>query len=151
MKAGNSILVVTSILAVLALVGNWGAGETTCVAEEFEELYGTWVNPDYNTETIPAKTVLNPDGTSLSYGTEDSTVGRWPGKLAITDKWSDSEGNVWYKVSYTYKMGGDSATSYRLARVSNSGATLEWVESRSEYPKELSSKHPSYMIYQRQQ
>ena len=137
----KSLLALAFIVTIVAFSGNAVAEEKAYVPTQDEELFGTWVNPDYNTESEPAKTVLNPDGTSLSYGTEDSTLGR-PGKFSITDKWSDSEGNVWYKYSYTFKMGGYSETRYQLVRISNSGKTRESVYSRAECPKELDSNHP---------
>ena len=116
-----------------------------------EELFGTWINPDYNTATSAAKVVRNPDGNVVSFGTLDSTVVRVRGKFSIEDKWIDSEGNIWYKVITTWSMGGDVTSRYELYKISNSGATMEFVSSRAEYPNELSKKNVSYMIYHRQQ
>ena len=147
----KSLLALILCLVLVAFSGNALAEEKAYVPKQDEELYGTWVNPDYNTETSPAKTLLNPDGTSLSYWKEESTLVATRGNFSITDKWSDSAGNVWYKITYTWKMGGYSETGYELARISNSGKTYEYVSSRAEYPKELSPKHPSYSIYHRQQ
>ena len=147
----KSLLALAFILTVVAFSGNAAAEEKAYVPKDNEELYGTWVNPDYNTETFAAKTLLNPDGTILYYWKEESTVVATRGNFSITDKWSDSEGNVWYKTTYTWKMGGYSESGYELARISNSGKTYESVYSHPECPKELSPKHPSYMIYHRQQ
>jgi hypothetical protein len=139
----NRLSALALSIAALVFIGS------VCAASE--EFFGTWVNPDYNTETLCAKVVCNPDGTQLSFGTIDTTVVRYRGKFSITEKWTDAEGNIWYKVIATSSVGGYSETSYGLYRIRNSGATMESVGSRAEYPKELNPKHPSYNIYQRQQ
>ena len=142
---------ITVILISLIFFINFAHSGETYIPNENEELNGTWVNPDYNTSTIAAKIVNNPDGSRVTYGTTDSNVIRSRGEATIKDKWADAEGNVWYKVVSEYKLGGLSSTYYSLIKVSNSGKTLEYVSSRAGYPKELSEKHPDYHIYHRQQ
>lgn len=70
-----------------------------------EELYGTWKNEDYNT-TDPtsvryAKLVFNQDSTVSSYLSTTTKTTLWMGSYEITKKWTDTDGNIFYKFSST--------------------------------------------------
>lgn len=101
-----------------------------------EELYGTWVNTDYNTVSgVAAKRIFTPDGTWAKYKTVDTEV--WEsGTFTVTHKWRDHEGNIWYKLIALHPRTGK---YYFLAKVSNSGTTLECASSIFDYPAALES------------
>lgn len=110
-----------------------------------EELYGTWKNEDYNT-TDPtsvryAKLVFNQDSTVSSYLSTTTKTMLWMGSYEITKKWTDTDGNIFYKFSSTPKGGTYSSEPvYWTVCISNSGKTLEYGFSSSDYPNEKELK-----------
>jgi hypothetical protein len=96
------------------------AGEDYYFAREDEELYGSWVNLYYGTNP-PQKLVYNPNGTGWSATNANSKLPDW--------KISDS--------------------GYSLCRISNSGKTLEYMNSHTDYPKEIDPKNSYYRKYNR--
>ena len=133
-------LVITLSVLVLILTGSSLAGA--------EELYGIWKNEDYNS-TDPfadrfAKLVFNQDGTFSSYNTTATKTMRWMGSFEITEKWTDSDGNIWYKLSSTIKGAYSTEPFYWTVSISNSGKTLEYGFSGSDYPNEKDLKKAYY-------
>ena len=152
MKTRNIILRVILIFAVLVLLISCATGKKAYVARENEEIYGTWVNTSYGTtkDFFPQKRIINPDGTLEEYGGM-ADIAHFPGKYTIIDKWTDSEGNIWYKLITEY--GGKTYGAkpfYELHKISNSGLTWEFVSSTEAYPTEIDPDHPMYFIYYRQ-
>ncbi len=121
----------------------------------FEELYGTWVNTDYNAVSgVAAKKTFAPDETWANYKRIDTNV--WQsGKFTITHRWRDHEGNIWYKLVALHPRTGN---YYFLAKVTNSGTTSECASSIFDYPATLESNScvgsheliAEYSIYYRQ-
>ena len=147
MKTRKSILVTISILTLFVLVGAGATGKKTCVAADSEEYYGTWINADYNGTTKLAKLILRPDGTRATYVNDSDTYPSYSGSYTVTERWTDSEGNIWIKVE---ALGENiHVTSYELYKLSNSGKTLEWVWDLSDYPTEMDANHRKYHIYYR--
>ena len=70
----------------------------------------------------------------------------------ITDSWTDSEGDSWFKVEWHIGayVEGAKARQYKLSKISNAGRTLEFVLSKIEYPTEIDPKHSDYHIHYRQ-
>ena len=62
-----------------------------------DDIYGTWVNPDYNEKGQYAKIINNPDGTYEWYSKDTDTEPAWTGQHTITDSWHDRKGNLWVK------------------------------------------------------
>jgi hypothetical protein len=136
----KTYLVITLSVLVLILTGISLAGA--------EELFGTWKNEDYNT-TDPAsdryaKLVFNQDGTVSSYLSTTTKTMRWMGSYEITKKWTDTDGNIFYKFSSTMKGTYSSDQFYWTVRISNSGKTLEYAFSSSDYPNEKELKKAYY-------
>ena len=99
-----------------------------------EKIYGIWVNKEYEgTGTYP-RWDYNSDGTWASYA---DIEGRpvWGGKYTITEKWTDSEKNVWYKTQWINKMEGYSG--FGLLKISDSGNTIEQQFSLVDYPSKI--------------
>ncbi len=139
-----SILIIVLIIcsAVIAVGG-----------KKEEELYGTWVNSDYNESAETAKIIVDPDpgirddanGTVIGYlrESDEQPAGRFT--FRIEEKWIDDEGNIWYKIE------AFSHTRYNhLWKISNTGNTLEYVRTRPNYPDEIDPNHPNYRILYRQ-
>lgn len=99
--------------------------------EDSEDLYGTWVNPEYDTISgLAVKRVFTPDGTWAKYERID-TDARISGTFTITDRWTDGNQNIWYKVAVVHPRTGK---YYLLAKLSNSGTALECACSIFDYP-----------------
>jgi len=147
MKSAKPILSVISVFAILILVGIWAIGEQMCVAQEEEEICGTWLNTEY--KRPPQKWIFSPGGTCELYNMESSPSPLFEATYTITERWTDSEGNIWYKVKAPGKFLGEEVEWYLLARVSDSGKTLEYVRHPVDYHKELDPNHPSYRVYYR--
>jgi hypothetical protein len=66
------------------------------------------------------------------------------GPFEITEKWTDTDGNIWYKLSSTLKGAYSTEPFYWTVRISNSGKTLEYALSSSDYPNEKDLKNSYY-------
>jgi hypothetical protein len=158
MKTRTLVSIVILVLTVLIIIGSCATSKKAYVAKEDEELYGTWVNPEYDNTSAgePGRMIIK-NGTYEIYGL--SNITRWliQGEYTITDKWTDSDGNVWYKYMVTklwYQTGVTRTDPlYGLAKISNSGRTLERVYSGIDYPRELSQVilEYTYQIHYRQE
>ena len=70
-------------------------------AGDVEEIYGTWINLEYEKSgRSHAKLIYSSDGTWSMFLTELSEFPSATATFIIEDKWIDSNGNIWYKVSY---------------------------------------------------
>jgi hypothetical protein len=142
----KTILVIMLSLALLIFA------ETT--SAESENIWGTWVNteqPKGRYHHVSEKRVFSPDGMVKFYYYESSQSPEFEGTYAITEKWTNSDGNTWYKMKASGKSikYGDKAEWYFLARISDSGKTLEYVYHPLEYHKKLDPNQPSYRILYR--
>jgi len=150
MKSRKSISNGALILMAAALIVS--CAKKPYVAKEDEEIYGTWVNTSYGTtkDFFSQKRIYKPDGTLEEYGGM-ADIAHLAYKYTIIDKWTDSEGNIWYKLITEY---GDktygSRPAYELRKISNSALTLEFVFSMDNYPTEIDPNHRYYFIYYRQ-
>jgi hypothetical protein len=119
-----------------------------------EELYGTWVNSDYNASAENAKRVINSDtgirddanGTIYFYTREYDERPEGGITFRIEEKWKGDEGSIWYKIEPFGMM-----VVYELWKISDSGATLEIASTRQTYPDEIDPTHVNYRIYYRQE
>ncbi|MCK4829951.1 hypothetical protein KA005_80255, partial [bacterium] len=123
MEARKLISGVILPLAVLLLIAS--CAKKPYAAKEDEEIYGTWVNTSYGTtkDLFSQKRIYKSDGTLEEYGGM-ADIAHLTYKYTIIDKWTDSEGNIWYKLITEY---GDktygSRPAYELRKISNSGLT----------------------------
>lgn len=118
------------------------------IAGKNEEIYGTWINPDYDRINMSARIINKPDGTVESYSTLFLPVPICTGARTIINKWTDSVGNIWYK-SIEKSIG--CGAYYELHRISNSGKTWEHAYSSIDYPAEIDPDDvtANYRIYYR--
>jgi len=116
---------------------------------EKEEIYGTWINPDYGGDWAVQKIIIDPNGTEKRFHSRHDLAAGYTCPFTLIDKWTDSEGNIWYKMFWT--LGNIEWKMYEIIRISNSGKTLEYVFSEIDFPKEITADHPDYRIYYRQE
>ena len=121
------------------------AGEDYYFARDDEELYGTWITLYYGTNP-PQKLVYNPNGTGWSATNANSKLPALKIRYLITGKWMNSRGHIMYK---THWVGSWGDSGYSLCRISNSGKTLEYMNSHNDYPKEIDPNSSYYRKYNR--
>jgi hypothetical protein len=149
MKA-RMLLIISIILLATAIVAG-GCATTKKVSKKDYRFYsGTWINEEYNTHPHLARWVIRPDGTYDGYfrttDTEKATIGNYK----IVDKWTDSEGNVWYKEHVWHgEIFEGKPAGYSLDRFSDSGNVWEYVSITGDFPVEINENHPRYHIYYR--
>lgn len=138
----KSLAVLLSAVAFLVLSGKLSADDKTYAPTDNEELYGVWVNEDYRGQKI----VFYSDGTwGVAFKAKEKAVGKSP--YEIKEKWTDSEGNIWYKATIESPYRG---SGYLLVRLSNSGNTYESVWDGAECPKKIDQNAAYYRIRYRQ-
>ena len=139
----TSILILVLIVCTAVLMGS---------KKKEEELYGTWINTNYNTVAKMAKYVFKPesirddaDGMYTLYVRDYDENPYESVSFRIEDKWTDDEGNIWYKFEpfAVFKY-------YALFKMSDSGQTLEMIFSNQDYPTEMDPTDIEYRIYYRQ-
>ena len=127
------------------------AGEKTYVVKENEELYGTWVNPSYSSATpgkaSDQKIIFRTDMTFERFRwLAGDYVSVWSGAYKITDKWTDSKANIWYKIQWErfHLM-----EHFGLFKLSDSGKKCEFVTDPIEYgyPKKIDPDTISYRVF----
>jgi hypothetical protein len=99
-----------------------------------EKIYGIWVNKEYDATEAYPRWDYNSDGTWASYvKIGDQPV--WGGKYTITEKWTDSEKNVWYKIKWVNTM--TAYEGFGLLKISDSGNTIEQQFAVGDYPSKI--------------
>jgi len=137
-------------------VRTW-AQESVIVKGE-EEIYGTWVNADNRADVLHGqKVVVGPDAMRIFCIVSDLECGMevsWDS----TSKWTDSEGNVWYKTLGTSTGGLYLGARWQtLEKVSKSGMTWERAMNLLEmgrfnpafYPRAMDPKGIYYRVLYR--
>jgi len=114
-----------------------------------DDIYGTWINADYNEKALMAKVTINPDNTSQWYRTLTDTDPDYSANITFTDSWYDNDGNLWIKFTTVWTHKGN--TSYWLSKCSDSGIVWEKVSSGIDYPEELSPIAGTHSILYRQE
>ena len=140
MKARTLVSILILILAVLVIAGSCATNQMKHISKDYE-IYGTWVNPEYNETFAEAKLAFSPDGKLRGYGKDISTDYE-KAEFIITNKWVDSKGIVWY--TYRFKMLYGSIWTYVLVKISDSGKALEFAEAGSDYPTEVNPDNAMY-------
>ena len=149
MKTRTYVVLLTMIVAITLLIA---------CGNKKEEMYGTWINEDYKGNTPPfEKFIITSDGKMEFFKTEvapwepeiELSDGEWMPCdfhiFTIDDKWSDSDGNIWYKVAA--RVGGYekiATNAYLLMKVSDSNNVLEYMVGRLGYHEELDSSAVKY-------
>ena len=159
MKKHVMILGTLVCLLILVFPGGCRPGEYT--PKPREELYGTWINKSYSghydpNKLDPQKEIIDSNGYHVFRFIDDSGE-HWTGAETITSRWTDSEGNIWYK---TYKggwtdMSEKTVVPHFLYKLSKSATVRESVYvtrasyAPSAFPTKIDPKDPSYLVYNR--
>jgi hypothetical protein len=126
------------------------------VPNSAEELYGTWLNPDYEgSVTKHAKVTIHSTGFFEAFSGLNQVSPTETGVITIVKKWKGSEGSLWYITFFRDSMGGD---SFGLQKVSKNGLVWEgfWTQANvagseeSLVEENLTAEYPHYQIYDRQ-
>jgi len=120
MNPRRLLLGAMAVLLVIVPVGGWA--QEKYVPKDNEELYGTWTNEQ---NVTLQKAVDFPGGYECYSGISDSTPYE-TGTEQIETKWTDPEGNIWYKTFGT--VTGGIGKGYRwqdLIKISKSGRVRE--------------------------
>ena len=113
-----------------------------------DDIYGTWVNADYNEKAPRAKWIRHKNGTLELYNKINDNEPSYTGKETMTGSWHDEEGNLW---TQSITVFNHDSMSYLLSKYSDSGNVWELVWSEAKYPNEMSPIGGNYSIYYRQE
>ena len=119
MRRLPKILNVLAGFLLLALLEGCGPGKYT--PKPIEELYGTWTNNSYSgridgTTYLPQKVVIASSGYTVYRFIDDA--GRWEvGSEQIDRRWTDSEGNIWYRTHSSHTSDGSGIRVFRPVKV----------------------------------
>jgi hypothetical protein len=128
------------------------ATEKKVTKRDYRFVSGTWINEEYNSHPHLARYVIRRDGTFDGYFKTTDTKEAVSGHYVIVEKWTDLEGNIWYK-SHTWGvvMVEGKLLRYELAKFSNSGKVYENIALPGGFPTELDENNFHYHIYYRQE
>jgi hypothetical protein len=153
MKGGKIILFV--LLCTLTHILLVGCVPSKYVPKPNEELYGTWIN-----EKMSAQKYINATGRWAEYLKSSDSSSHKEFAAEIVSKWTDSEGNIWYKTTRNDISGpyaGFKTTA--LSKLSKNGTVWEsvWTEPENEaevtnptYPTKIDPNDPKYTVYYRE-
>jgi hypothetical protein len=150
MKTKMLISTLILILAVLIIAGSCATKKEVVKKKEFyfpkynEELYGTWINKEYDSAEYPGKFRIYLWGYFETFHPFDSEKTQEKGTFTIVKKWTDQEGNIWYNTYVQYS--GSTRLYYNLEKISNNGNTWEYVTTTVDFPTE-SDMHPEFQLY----
>ena len=162
MKCMRAKPLVFSMLAsscVVLLLAACGPGRYT--PKPNEELFGTWTNMSYSGEVseranLPQKQVIDGTGYHI-FRFADDAAQYWTGNEQIVSRWTDSEGNIWYKA---YRGGWNDGTKtlvpHTLYKLNKSATAMESVTAIRDtytpgaFPNKIDPKDPSYLAYARE-
>ena len=120
-----------------------------------EECYGTWINDKTINQGHIQKKVCGPDG-NKDYSEISDPTPVFEDEQQIDSKWTDAEGNIWYKTYGTVKAGAYKGTKWQeLDKLSKSATVWEYVFcivadfSPNNYPSEVSPTNGNYRIFYR--
>ena len=111
-----------------------------------DEICCTWFNLKHVEGKFPQKIMFHYDGTYATYKEMVSSNTLSRGTFQVTKKWSDSNGDIWYKIIKEDSIKGK---QFQLTKVSQNGRKLEFVCSKDNFPNEINSNSDSYCNYMR--
>ena len=157
MKTKTLVCVLVFLVVVLTIVGSYASDKEKYgfyVPNPKEELYGTWVNKEYSGTLLAyyQKWVFRFWGYAKQYNNVADKLSVFQNTFFLVDKWSDSEGNIWYKIYIqegSWKYGW-----FAVVKFSKGGTVFEYTDAA--YPlmwpseADLEPDNPKYRIYHRQ-
>ncbi len=146
MKIRTFVSILILVLAVLIIAGSCATVSKSYKRDFKKDMVGTWLNQEYyKYEFVTSKAIVNPDQTVELYDKEGD---KWPttAKIIIKDRWTDSEGNIFYKIESIYPI----RTEYELWKLNNSRTIWELMFRAMEHYTEIDPNSTNYRIYYRQ-
>ncbi len=151
MNAARVFLISSALIFIIA----FGAtAQDECIPKADEEIYGTWIVKNLN-QTELQKIVLSVKGMDRFSLLSDTTPYD-NATYEIDAKWTDSEGNIWYKVYGIQTSGVWKGYTYvELDKLSKSGIVWEaqfaplGLNGKVDpmlYPKEFNANSPYHGI-----
>ena len=144
------MMLLIMVLACLTSFGDDKEKYGFYVPRNNEEIYGTWVNMTYpgTSRMYPQKIVMHFWGEWEEYreATDENFA---TGTFVLVDRWTDSEGNIWYK-DYI-RMRNDINPTFELDKISKDGTVWEYVFGNHDFPTadNMNSTNPYYRIFYR--
>jgi len=141
---------------LLALMLALGCATGPVAVAPDDPLFGTWVNEQYDQAGTSyfAKRVYLPDGRELDYDYIAATEPSRECRDTIDKAWIDAEGNHWYRIhtiGWQYPNKELQVERFSLSRISARGTVLEQLSGHYDYPEELISTLPDYVVYHKQE
>ena len=149
MKTRMFVLISFLVLGVLIVAGSCATQKQAYIPKPNEELYGTWVNTDYDGVEEDQKFINYNWGYTESFQlVTDQYVGL-QSAFYIMDKWTGSEGIIWYKVTWQFR--GSPNMRFYLVKINDTEGSWEQVWSYKDFPSEsdLTPEHVQYDIWYR--
>ena len=151
MKTRMLVTIFILLLAVLIIAGSCATQKQAYIPKPNEEIYGTWVNTDYNGVGKGQKYILYRWGYAEAFRLVTDQYVNYPCVFHLMDKRTDSEGSILYKVTWQFK--GDTKIIFQLTKINENEGSYERVWSYKDFPSEsdLTPEHVHYAIYYRQE
>ncbi len=126
MKARMYLQILIVIIAILIMMGNCATRKKAISDEVFVKVWsGTWINVENNVRVIKFhKAIFHADGSYDHYYEIKDTIFHDTTKFTFYEKWTDTEGNIWYKAHWE---NNHFVEGYSIGKFSNSGNTYEEV------------------------
>jgi len=150
MKTRMFISILILVFALLTISESY-ATDKKDFKKDYRFIAGTWINEEYNSHAHIGKFVIRRDGSYDAYFKTTDTEIAEKCHYIIVDKWTDSQGNIWYKTNEWFGVVVEGKPSqYSLSRFSNSGKVWEYIGLPGGFPTELDENNFHYHIYYRQ-
>ena len=126
MKTRSLVSILILVLSVLITVGSCATTKKAISDEEFFKVWSsTWINAENSMVGLKfRKAIFHPDGSYDQYYEIEDTIPHDTTKLTFNEKWTDSEGNIWYKAHWE---NNHYVEGYSIGKFSTSGNTYEEV------------------------
>ena len=147
MKTRTFVSIMFLVLSIMVIAGSFATGQDVDVAKVDDKLFGTWVNLDYDKTWRYAKVVRTPERAYEEYKMSYSEMPVLKGEYTIEEKWTDSKGYTYYKITVT----AHGALYYILSKIDKAGNKYEDVWSTLSMPTGIDPENALYRIYYRQE
>ena len=118
MKTRTVVSILILVFTVLIVAGSCATEKK--MVKKSEELLGTWINEEYADDWGYTTLIYKSDGVYEQYTDASLKERHQHGTYTITDKWTDSEGNIWYKATCKLTEGTQLITGCLLMMIINS-------------------------------
>ncbi|HET6486365.1 MAG TPA: hypothetical protein VFH83_08090 [Spirochaetia bacterium] len=143
------------LVALAVMVAVSGLAQDKYVPRADEECYGTWINDKTINQGHIQKKICTADGNKDYLQVSDATP--WfEDDQQIDAKWTDSDGNIWYKTFGAVRAGAGIGTKWQeLDKLSQSATVWEYEFaivkdfSPDGYPSKVDSDDLRYRIFYR--